>query len=61
VCAASNEDEADPANAAYVRSAPTFLQGSRRTREVIGDLGAVAPPVIGEADPHEYSDIELRI
>jgi hypothetical protein len=61
VCAEHDDHEADSADAAYLRSATTFLQSSGRGSEIIGDLGAVAPPVIGEVDPYEHSDIELRI
>jgi uncharacterized protein YukE len=41
--------------------APSFLHTSDQGGEIVGDLGNVAPPVIGEADPHEMPDIELRI
>jgi hypothetical protein len=29
--------------------------------QIVGDLGSAAPPVIGQADPTERPDIELRI
>lgn len=42
-------------------SAANFLHTSDQGGEIIGDLGNVAPPVIGEADPHADVDVELRI
>lgn len=42
-------------------NAATFLHTSDQGDEIVGDLGSVAPPVIGEADPHDSPDIELRI
>jgi hypothetical protein len=42
-------------------NAAAFLHTSDQGGDIVGDLGTVAPPVIGEADPHESTDIELRI
>ena len=42
-------------------NAATFLHTSDQGDEIVGDLGNVAPPVIGEVDPHDSPDIELRI
>jgi len=42
-------------------SAATFLHTSDQGGEIVGDLGNVAPPVIGEIDPNDSPDIELRI
>ncbi|MCP9271543.1 hypothetical protein [Mycolicibacterium arenosum] len=60
MCSAIDEGDAGSA-AVDGRRAASLLQSSRRGREVIGDLAPVAPPVIGEVDPHGLSDIELRI
>jgi len=42
-------------------NAATFLHTSDQGGEIVGDLGNVAPPVIGEIDPNDSPDIELRI
>ena len=42
-------------------SAATFLHTTDQGGEIVGDLGTAAPPVLGEADPNEPPDIELRI
>lgn len=42
-------------------SAATFLHTSDQGGEVVGDLGTVAPPVIGENDPNADVDVDLRI
>jgi hypothetical protein len=47
------------ANSAHTAAA--YLQTSDQGGEIVGDLGTVAPPVVGEADPHDTPDIELRI
>lgn len=41
--------------------APSFLHTSDQGDEIVGDLGTVAPPVIGEVDSTPSPDIELRI
>jgi hypothetical protein len=38
-----------------------FLHTTDQGDEIVGDLGTVAPPVIGEADPGDPPDVELRI
>ena len=40
---------------------PVFLHTTDQGDEIVGDLGTVAPPVIGETDPTADPDIELRI
>ncbi len=42
-------------------TAPSFLHTSDQGGKVVDNRTTVAPPVIGEADPHEKPDIELRI
>ena len=42
-------------------NAAAFLHTSDQGDEIVGDLGNVAPPVIGEIDPNDNPDIELRI
>ncbi|MGV9801331.1 hypothetical protein ACWDTP_25130 [Mycobacterium sp. NPDC003449] len=42
-------------------TAAAFLHTSDQGGEIVGDLGTAAPPVLGEADPYESPDIELRI
>lgn len=42
-------------------NAASFLHTSDQGGEIVGDLGNVAPPVIGEVDPNDSPDIELRI
>jgi hypothetical protein len=38
-----------------------FLHTTDQGGEIVGDLGTAAPPVLGEADPNEPPDVELRI
>lgn len=38
-----------------------FLHTTDQGGEIVGDLGSAAPPVLGEADPYDPPDIELRI
>jgi hypothetical protein len=42
-------------------NAASFLHTTDQGDEIIGDLGNVAPPVIGDMDGHNRSDIELTI
>ena len=42
-------------------TAAAFLHTSGQGGEIVGDLGTAAPPVLGEADPNESPDVELRI
>ncbi|MCB9441549.1 MAG: hypothetical protein H6523_15035 [Mycolicibacterium sp.] len=42
-------------------TASTFLHTTDQGGEIVGDLGNVAPPVIGETDPNADVDIDLRI
>ncbi|HET6733219.1 hypothetical protein [Mycobacterium sp.] len=42
-------------------TAASFLHTTDQGGEVVGDLGTAAPPVLGEADPNEPPDVELRI
>jgi hypothetical protein len=42
-------------------AAASFLHTTDQGGEIIGDLGTAAPPVLGEADPNEPPDVELRI
>ena len=42
-------------------SAADFLHTSDQGGEIVGDLGSVAPPVIGEKDPLDSPDVGLRI
>jgi hypothetical protein len=42
-------------------SAAAFLHTTEQGGEIVGDLGTAAPPVLGEADPNEPPDVELRI
>jgi uncharacterized protein YukE len=42
-------------------SAASFLHTSDQGGEIVGDLGSVAPPVIGELDARLRPDVELRI
>jgi hypothetical protein len=41
--------------------AASYLRTRDRGDKVIGSSSPVAPPVIGEADPNDTPDIELRI
>jgi hypothetical protein len=49
------------AGAVNGHTAASFLHTSNQGGEIVGDLDGVAPPVIGEADPHQSPDVELRI
>ncbi|WP_155948478.1 hypothetical protein [Mycobacterium sp. URHB0044] len=42
-------------------TAAAFLHTTDQGGAIVGDLGTAAPPVLGEADPTEPPDIELRI
>jgi hypothetical protein len=42
-------------------TAASFLHTSDQGGEIVGDLGNVAPPVIGAIDAHRSADVELRI
>jgi hypothetical protein len=42
-------------------TAAGFLHTTDQGGEIVGDLGTAAPPVLGEADPNEPPDVELRI
>ena len=42
-------------------TAAAFLHTTDQGGEIVGDLGTAAPPVLGEADPSEPPDVELRI
>ena len=42
-------------------SAADFLHTSDQGGEIVGDVGSVAPPVIGEKDPLDSPDVGLRI
>jgi uncharacterized protein YukE len=48
-------------NASNSHSAASFLHTTDQGGEIVGDLGNAAPPVLGEADPNEPPDVELRI
>jgi hypothetical protein len=48
-------------NSSNSHSAAAFLHTSDQGGEIVGDLGTAAPPVLGEADPNESPDVELRI
>ncbi|MGB3324618.1 MAG: hypothetical protein WBB05_18630 [Mycolicibacterium fortuitum] len=39
----------------------SFLHTTDQGSEIVGDLGTAAPPVLGEADPYQAPDVELRI
>ncbi|WP_135459181.1 hypothetical protein [Mycobacterium sp. DL99] len=39
----------------------SFLHTTDQGSEIVGDLGTAAPPVLGEADPYQPPDVELRI
>lgn len=39
----------------------SFLHTTDQGSEIVGDLGTAAPPVLGEADPYQSPDVELRI
>jgi uncharacterized protein YukE len=42
-------------------TAAAYLHTTDQGGEIVGDLGTAAPPVLGEADPNEPPDVELRI
>jgi hypothetical protein len=48
-------------NSSNSHTAAAFLHTSDQGGEIVGDLGSAAPPVLGEADPNESPDVELRI
>jgi hypothetical protein len=48
-------------NSSNSHTAAAFLHTTDQGGEIVGDLGTAAPPVLGEADPSEPPDIELRI
>jgi hypothetical protein len=48
-------------NAGGAHNAASYLRTSDQGRKLVGDRGTVAPPVIGEVDPYDIPDIELRI
>jgi hypothetical protein len=48
-------------NSSNSHTAAAFLHTSDQGGEIVGDLGTAAPPVLGEADPNESPDVELRI
>ena len=41
--------------------AASFLHTSDQGGDIVGDLGSVAPPVVGEVDASDVPDIELRL
>jgi hypothetical protein len=49
------------AGAGGAHTAASFLHTADHGGKVVGDRNTVAPPVIGEVDPYETPDIELRI
>jgi hypothetical protein len=48
-------------NSSNSHTAAAFLHTSDQGGAIVGDLGSAAPPVLGEADPNESPDVELRI
>jgi hypothetical protein len=48
-------------NSSNSHTAAAFLHTTDQGGEIVGDLGTAAPPVLGEADPNEAPDVELRI
>lgn len=48
-------------NSPNSHTAAAFLHTTDQGGEIVGDLGTAAPPVLGEADPSEPPDVELRI
>jgi hypothetical protein len=48
-------------NSTNSHTAASFLHTTDQGGEIVGDLGSAAPPVLGEADPNEPPDVELRI
>ncbi|MDV3124027.1 hypothetical protein M1247_03810 [Mycobacterium sp. 21AC1] len=49
------------ASSSNSHTSAAFLHTTDQGGEIVGDLGTAAPPVLGEADPYEPPDIELRI
>jgi hypothetical protein len=49
------------ASAGSRHNAAAFLHTSDQGDEIAGDLGSVAPPVIGQLDANEAPDVDLRI
>ena len=52
---------AGAAGTGSAHTAASYLHTSDQGGKVVGDRSTVAPPVIGEADPNDTPDIELRI
>ncbi len=48
-------------NSSNSHTAASFLHTTDQGGEIVGDLGTAAPPVLGEADPNDPPDVELRI
>jgi hypothetical protein len=48
-------------NSSHSHTPAAFLHTTDQGGEIVGDLGTAAPPVLGEADPNEPPDVELRI
>lgn len=48
-------------NSSHSHTAASFLHTTDQGGEIVGDLGNAAPPVLGEVDPNEAPDVELRI
>jgi hypothetical protein len=48
-------------NSSNSHTAASFLHTTDQGGQIVGDLGTAAPPVLGEADPNEPPDVELRI
>lgn len=49
------------ANSSNTHTAASFLHTTDKGGEIVGDLGTSAPPVLGESDPIDPPDVELRI
>lgn len=49
------------ASASNNHTSASFLHTTDQGSEIVGDLGTAAPPVLGEADPYQTPDVELRI
>ncbi|CRZ17756.1 hypothetical protein [Mycolicibacterium neworleansense] len=49
------------ASASNNHTSASFLHTTDQGSEIVGDLGTAAPPVLGEADPYQAPDVELRI
>jgi len=48
-------------NSSNSHTAAAFLHTTDQGGEIVGDLGTASPPVLGEADPSDPPDVELRI